>query len=563
MTRNVAWLLLLATIAVPAFAGSNSGSVSGYVKNSAGVPQMGAVVELFTTGTTPAATLFTDPSGFFSASSLAAGIYHVKVTAPSFLPVLRENVNIRTGANMVVNVTLNTLYEAIQLAPARRQPGQDQDDWKWALRTMGNRPILRILDDGPVVVSKSEGDNDKILRARVAFIAGSEAEGSGGAAGNTVFDLETSMFSSGTLDLNGNLAYNGESSPASVVRATYKRDLPNGSKAELSMTARRFALPFDGTLPTAMQAIAFSASDDFTLFDFAEVKLGSEYQSIQMFEREDAVKPFGNVDLHLGPDTILAYGYATTQPTMREAKGFDTAPADLSESGPRMSMINFNPMLERARHQEVSLTRHAGSKTTLGAAVFSDSISNPAINGVGEPDTTGGAFLPDLYAGTFTYTGRSFRSNGLRVLAQRKVLNDLTTTVDYSYGGTLDLPANSAVDAAHDSMQQVKRHTIGCKVAGNIPVTHTRWIASYRWSSGPALVPIDSFNASVGQMDPYMNIFVRQPMPSWGFLPKMEALVDVRNLLAQGYTPVIGSDGRMMYLVQTARAVRGGVSFSF
>jgi hypothetical protein len=64
-------------------------------------------------------------------------------------------------------------------------------------------------------------------------------------------------------------------------------------------------------------------------------------------------------------------------------------------------------------------------------------------------------------------------------------------------------------------------------------------------------------------MDPYMNIFVRQPMPSWGFLPKMEALVDVRNLLAQGYTPVIGSDGRMMYLVQTARAVRGGVSFSF
>jgi hypothetical protein len=112
-------------------------------------------------------------------------------------------------------------------------------------------------------------------------------------------------------------------------------------------------------------------------------------------------------------------------------------------------------------------------------------------------------------------------------------------------------------------MQEVKRHTVGCKVSGNVPVTHTRWIASYRWTSGPSVTPVDAFNSTAAQMDPYMNIFVRQPMPTLGFLPKMEALVDVRNLMAQGYTPVIGADGRMLYLVQSARAVRGGVSFSF
>ena len=41
------------------------------------------------------------------------------------------------------------------------------------------------------------------------------------------------------------------------------------------------------------------------------------------------------------------------------------------------------------------------------------------------------------------------------------------------------------------------------------------------------------------------------------------AMVDVRNLLAQGYVPVLGNDGHTVYLVQSARSVRGGVAFTF
>jgi hypothetical protein len=563
MTRSVACLLVLAAIvATPSFAAGNSGSISGYVKNSAGIPQMGASVQIFGSGNTPATTVFTDAAGFFAAATLASGTYQVRVSAPSFLPALRENVSIHSGANMVVNVTLNTLYEAIQFAPARRQVGTDEEDWKYTLRNMANRPVLRILDEGPTVVTQSEHDDNKVLRARVAFIAGSEAEGSSGAAGSTVFDVETSMFSSGKLNVNGNLNYNGESSPATVLRAAYSKELPNGSRPEIALTARRFALPFDGHANATLDAIAISASDEFNFFDFADVKLGTEYQTIQMLGREDAFKPFASLDLHFGPDTVISYDYATSQPNMRAAKGFDTAPADLSESGPHMSLQNFNMTLERARHHEVGVTRHLGKKTTLAAAFFDDSIDNPALIGVGDPDTSSGAFLPDLYSGTFTFTGRSFHTDGVRFAAQRKIA-DITTTLDYAYGGALEVVANTSADNAYQSMTKVNRHTVGCKVAGSVPVTHTRWIASYRWTSGPAVTPVDQFNASIGQADPYMNVFVRQPVPTLGFLPKMEALVDVRNLLAQGYTPIIGSDGHMLYLVQSARAVRGGVSFSF
>ena len=72
------------------------------------------------------------------------------------------------------------------------------------------------------------------------------------------------------------------------------------------------------------------------------------------------------------------------------------------------------------------------------------------------------------------------------------------------------------------------------------------------------------FNASAGQSDPYLNIYLRQPIPGTGFLPgHMDAVIDVRNLLAQGYVPLLGQDGRTVYLVQSARSIRGGVAFSF
>jgi hypothetical protein len=72
------------------------------------------------------------------------------------------------------------------------------------------------------------------------------------------------------------------------------------------------------------------------------------------------------------------------------------------------------------------------------------------------------------------------------------------------------------------------------------------------------------FNASPGQSDAFLNLFIRQPIPTLGFLPgHMEAIIDVRNLLAQGYVPVMGLDGQTVYLVQAARSVRGGVAFTF
>ena len=553
----------VALLAIPAAAAPKLGAISGSVRNSSGVPQMGAAVEILST-TAQALTVFTDVHGSYSATNLVPGIYAVKVSAASFLPSLRENVTLRSGTNTVINITLNTLFEAVQFKP-RHATASDEEDWKWTLRSMANRPILRMVDDGPlVVVSKSDKANDRVLKARVAFIGGSGSDGYGSSSDvSTAFSIEHSIFTSGTVSLNGNVGY-GNGTPDTVVRAAYSHTMADGSRPELALTIRRFASPDNMLRNAALQALALSMSDRVNLADFIELNVGSELQTIQFMGRVNAFRPFGSADVHISPNTVVEYRYATSLPNEREIKGWDSAPADLSESGPRMSIVNNEAALERAHHHEVSVSQRVGNNN-FQVAAFSDRISNTAITGIGDVTAESGEVLPDVYSGSFTYRGTELNTTGLRLVAQRKLTADITATLDYAFGGVLDVAGPSTDWASlRDSLRMERRHAVTGKISGTVPHTKTRWIASYKWTSGQAITPVDMFNASAGQADPFFSLFIRQPLPGMSFLPgHMEALVDVRNLLAQGYVPVVGQDGRTLYLVQSARALRGGLAFTF
>ena len=348
------------------------------------------------------------------------------------------------------------------------------------------------------------------------------------------------------------MAY-GEGVPAGVLRTSFSHRLDNGSEPTVALTVRRFAASDPNLHNAALQAAALSASNNLTLGDVLELKFGSELQTIQFLGHVSAFRPYGSADLHVSPDTVLEYDYATSRPDLRGEKGFDSAPDDLSESNPRVSLINFSPKVERAHHQEVSLSHRMG-KNKVQVAAFADRTSDPALTGTGITSAAGGFLLPDISSGTFSYTGKTLDTNGLRVVLQRKFSDDLTATLDYAFGGVLDLSRPDVQLAnALPWMGTQRRHAVAAKLSGITPRTHTRWIASYRWVNGAALTPVDMFNASPGQSDPFLNVFLRQPMPFLG--GHMEAIIDIRNLLAQGYVPVIGH-GRPDRLSGSGRAFR-------
>jgi hypothetical protein len=560
MRRKLGYLVVAFGLTLPAWCADNSASISGVVRNAGGVPQMGAVVEVLGASAQTSRT-FTDDKGFFRATGLIPGIYSVKVSAPAFLPTLRDKISLKAGASVLLNLTLTTIFDAINFAP--RHGNSDDGDWGWVLRSTANRPVLRILPDGsPVMVADKSSSSD--LKGSLSFVAGAPSQGFGsGSDLSTGFLVEKSLFSTGTLTFNGDVGY-GEGLPNAVVRTSYKRQMANGSTPEVAFTMHRLSSPDLGLRNAQLQALALTTSDDVTLGDVLELKFGSELQTIQFMGRVTAFRPFGTVAAHLSPDTLLEYRYSSSRPDSRSEKGFETAPADLSESNPRMSVAGFVPALERAHHQEIALSHREGD-TSMQIALYTDRVTDPALTGVGELSAANGQVLPDVYSGTFTYQGRNLETRGMRMVLEQRLTSDISATLNYSFGGVLDLNGDGAtLENVREQTVTRNRHAVLGKVTGTTPHTKTHWIASYGWTSGRALTPVDMFNASAGQADPFLDLFFSQPVPCTASLPgHMDVVVEVRNLLAQGYVPVFGQDRRTVYLVQSARAIRGGLAFRF
>lgn len=569
MFRKLGFLVILMALALPAWSEAgkiSAGTISGYVRDRSGAPQMGAAVEVLGSA---AKRVFTDDRGFYSIASLLPGTYSLKVSAPSFLPSLREKIGLRAGAKLMVNITLTNLFQAIQLI--NLPPQVDQDDWKWTLRSVSNRPILRALPDGTTAIVENGDD----LKANLTLLAGSPGEGFGSPSDiNAAFSVERSLLSTGTLRLNGDVGYGsgGGGIPAAFLRTTYTSHYNEVFEPSLSITALRLNSPDLNTMPGAsLQALSVTSSDRVVLGDLLEVRLGSELQTIQFMGRVNAFKPFGSADLHISPNTVVEYQYTSSVPDSRledrssasSGDHFDAASSDPSATGPRMSMVDFSPSVERARHQEISLSQRVG-RNSMQLAFYSDSIVDPVLTGVGDMIAGSGDVLPDIYSGTFSYQGNNFSTRGLRVVFERKLLSDLTATLDYAYGGVLDLSRpDIELQDARDFIRGERRQAVAAKFRGTVPKAKTHLVASYRYTGARTLTPVDLFNTSAGQADPYFNLFIRQPIPSSFLGGHMDLLVDLRNLLAQGYVPVMGSDGRTVYLVQSARSVRGGLAFNF
>jgi len=68
----------------------------------------------------------------------------------------------------------------------------------------------------------------------------------------------------------------------------------------------------------------------------------------------------------------------------------------------------------------------------------------------------------------------------------------------------------------------------------------------------------------VDALEPYLNLHIRQPIQlRRDGTGSFEVLLEMRNLLAQGYQPYLLSDGSLLVFAQDQRGIRGGLAFNF
>jgi hypothetical protein len=245
--------------------------------------------------------------------------------------------------------------------------------------------------------------------------------------------------------------------------------------------------------------------------------------------------------------------------------------ADESEAASYMPVLaarNGDLTIEHGLHQEIGWERHSDA-SGLAVLFYTDNISNPVLEAMGRFAANGSpatvAALFDSGSNLIRAAGPAFSSAGVQASLQRRLPGNSNLRISYASGSAMVLssstqPASLAtiLAAAHPHRAQ----TYAISLSGTLDGTGTRWRASYSWQPDDTVTQVDPF--ALDASAPFLNIHLRQPIHltrdgSCG----LQALVDVRNLLAEGYRPYILSDGSLLIFAQDQRSLRAGLAFTF
>jgi hypothetical protein len=551
--------------------GTVSGSVGGVVRDTSGTPQVGIVVELLRADSSLVARAFTDSTGSYRFATIFPGQYALKAAGASFIPSLKQNLRVR--ANTVVNLTLTDLYDLMQLAPAVRSPrARGEDDWAWTLRSAASRPLLRWQDDGtPVLVWDGAQETAKAQRGgrkmQVEASAGGKQFGSG--------QQHVSMALMRDTSVRRRFAMSAEGDPtgAGMMDAMlgFRQEMANsglGSSSVQTLAAVMSDPEAGGGARQGLQAASLRTWESLQLVNSLEAEAGSDQVIARLGDGANgsvvmAALPFAGLTLHHGSSSI-EYRVATSRSGNSEFAGSDIAPQTWL---PILSERDGELVMEHGLHQELGWSTSAG-RTEMQLIIFGDSIVNPMIEGSGRltaGDETGQWMLLDRASGLLRTTGPNYSTTGIVASLESRLPGSNRVKLSYASGDALVMHANSrpedvAVILSGVSSRRAQMYSIA--LSGTAEATGTRWRTSYRWQPSDTITRVAPF--AVDASEPFLNVYVRQPVWVNRQGPGgLEAQVDLRNLLAEGYQPFLTRDGSHLYFAQAQRGVRGGLAFNF
>ena len=548
--------MLMALVAAP-LCWAATASVSGVVRKSEGMPQIGAEVQLLRADLTLVATGYTDATGHFKFSSLFPGRYSVKALGASYIPSMRENVKVRAGT--IVNLTLNTLYEVMQWLPAQPRSGKTQrDDWTWTLRSAENRPLLRWLEDGPLVVVTDGPRSAPRLKARLM------ATGQAGTFGESGqrFSATVEDTPSGSKELLARVDFAPNTDGAMESMLGFRQDLGFAgsvqSVAAIAIEPEVSAVDGGG----GMNEAALSALESMRLGDEFDLEVGATqvmgHLNGQLPQTVVASLPSASVTWR-GGNSSVGYRMATMVP----GAAWD-GDSQARTWMPSMSVRNGELVVERGMHHEISWQRTTDS-AGMSVVFYSDSIQNPMVEARGNSSAFDGQGLFDSVSNIARVAGEGFSTQGVMASVQRRLPGGNQVRLSYANGGALLLPALPRPAAVSQILGVARPHraeAYSISLSGTLEGTGTRWRASYRWQPDNTVTEVAPY--AMQAISPYLNVRIRQALrTSRDGTTGIEALLDVQNLLAQGYCPYLMKDGSILIFAQQQRGIRGGLAFTF
>ena len=546
----------------------SGGVVSGTVVDTEGVPQMGALVQLLLPDTSLAASALTDAHGRYHLSDLRPGSYRVRVSAALFLPDVRHKLLVAGGSRSVVNLTLSSVLATSQWLPATRRTSADaEDDWMWTLRSSTMRPVLRLVDrDANAVLGVSSSASEvRELRTqgRLAMHQNDGGFARGGA--HQVLSLERRSDDKSSSFLRAD--FSGPRTPFPVapsadLAAGWERRFPVGTISRSTIAYSSHPEILGSHASNGLQTVVLRNGERMELGDALRVDVGSVFREVNLSGNVAALEPFLKIAVRPSDGVVIAYSFTASRGT----ESLD----DLDRVQPAMpvaTMRGSQLRLERARHESLSLAHRTVNHGSVEVAVYRDSIHNPVVAGTGALPVSDAALastLVDPTTQSFLVGVRDFDASGVRMLLHQPINGAVSLQAAFSTGRALVSGAGARRTLADivNAVDDQSSMTATLALDAHSVRSGTRLRAGYRWQPADTVSAVDEFSSS--DETAYLHCKLRQSLRAIRVLPEgLEAVVDVQNLLAQGYRPFVSQDGHTLYLAQAPRVLQAGVSLTF
>jgi Carboxypeptidase regulatory-like domain len=566
LLRAPCFILAACCIFAPIAAAQHEGKISGLVVDGQGIPQMGATVLVASEqALNPRSlNLLTNVQGRFSTAILPPGSYTVQVTLAGFLPALEQHVEVSDQHVTLLQVMMGSVFSSFGQLRRRGEERASSDDWTWVLReSPDTRSVLRWTE-GPAFGSASMNGAEAAAQKQADHVAmqvtsGGDHPGSIGAAAAdspaTTLVYDMGVGDTARLLMAGQFSY----SPAAPAGGFVAEWLPSGTSASgHSMVLEARQAQF-GPVGPVFRGVRLADSDQLAIGDRVSVRYGAEFVAAGFDGgTTESLRPHGEVAIHVAPTWLVSALVAAQSPEGAGSQDAVQSALNNLDDFPVLMIRDGRPVLESDWHEEFSVDHALTNDSDISAAVFHDRSSHTGV--IGRGDANFPEFLQDYFSGAFAYDGGVSSSSGVRLAYRQRFGRDLQTTLIYAYGGAL-APDRARGAALRDELSTVHEHSVGGRVTARVPHLGTQLSAGYKWISGPAVSQVDAYGESLYQIDPYLSLELRQPLPK--ALPgHMEFVADAGNLLAQGYVPLSTTDGRVV-LVSSYRFFRGGLSLQF
>ncbi len=584
------WLLavfLVGTVAVPCLsappgAKAGYGRVSGIVLDTQGNPLMGATVLIIgpvLVAPPVVERIITDTQGKFTVERLVPGRYSLRVTSATRLPALRDSVRVEAGQTSEQKFVLSDIFAPLRIQVPTRRVSTWGDDWKWVLRTSSTtRPVLRYHEAARATPApKPSKPLLPPCQRLIGMLPGSTlGKPLGGDPGlGSVLAYVRSLSEGADFLVASSMTANGIQ--ASSIATAFRKNMLKGDPQELALVVHQ--LDLSEGLPLASgdtrgsmtrgQGLVFTYDHTRRLSDALSLTSGLEVDYLNALRDAVTARPRLKLEYRVNASSTVAVRYGVAR---ADDSGSLLERIGQLRTFPRVTLRGYRPQIETMNHAEAIFSRSLGKNSRVETAAYRDYFQNTAVWGFGGPEVLGrlaGNVLPNPAANGLTLNAGNYQSSGVWAAYTRTLGRHVKTAFVYSFGEALAVnTANFSSDETWRNLRAVvhpsRSQSVAGKISTRIPISKTQITTSYEWLERGRVTGLDPYGQASLQLQPFLGIQIRQPLPTLALLPaRIEAVADFRNLLAQGYIPLYVSGDDRLFLTPAYRSFRGGFSLQF